>query len=139
LPEPCEDGDEESGGKVIEFIPFGLLFAIPIGWVSFVLARRKGRNAKAWGLWMWALAAIWLGGAAALPSMPGSGDDGPAAIPVVLLAAGCFALQVVSVASLVLGRRSEEEAGAASRTRIVVLLAILGAILALSLIFAYVL
>jgi hypothetical protein len=123
---------------VIEFIPFGAVFAIPIGWVSFLLARRKGLNGKAWALWMWALAAVWLAGAAALPSMPGSEGDRSTAMPVLFLSAGCFSLQVVLSASLVMARSSERGTGAAPRTRIIVLLAVLGVVLALSLIFAFV-
>ena len=123
---------------MIEFIPFGLLFAIPIGWASFVLARRKGRSARRWGLWMWVLAAIWLTGAAALPSLPGSVQEKLASMAVLFLGAGCFALQVVMAAWLVTARGTDGGAAQASGTRVVILLAVLGAVLALSLIFAFV-
>jgi hypothetical protein len=122
---------------MIEFIPFGVVAGIPIGVGFFFLARRRQRAAKAWGPAMWALAAPWLGGAAALPSMAGGARE--AAVPVVFLAGGCFVVQLVMLVLLLLSGGPGTMTAAPSKRRIVLLLAILSMAVALSLAFAFVL
>jgi len=124
---------------MIEFIPLGMLAAVPVGVGFFFLARRKGRSKSAWGISMWVLAAVWLAGAAALPSMAGDARDQAAAMPFVFLMAGCFLLQLVLFFSLLFASRPGSGADTASKKRIVILLAILGFIIGFSVVFAFVL
>lgn len=123
---------------MIEFSPFGILAGFPIGLFFFLLARRKQRGAKAWGLSMWALGALWIAGAAVLPSMSGSAPEKAAALPVAYVTAGSFLLQAVLLFSLLLSGRTATVDEAASKRRIVVLLAILALIVVITVIAVFV-
>jgi hypothetical protein len=120
---------------MIEFIPFGLLLGVPVGFGCFVLARRKGRATWAWGLSIGVLATLWLAGAAAIPSI--AGGDRSAAMPVVFLMAGCLLVQVGLLVVLLSSGKRGTGSKTSSEKRVYILLAILGGIFALSLLFAY--
>jgi len=119
---------------MIEFIPFGLLAGVPIGFGCFALARRKGRTAWVWGLSMGVLATLWLAGAAAIPSM--AGGHMAAAVPVVLLTAASLLVQVVLAISLLTTPAAGSADTGVRTRRIVILLVVMCAVLALSVIVA---
>jgi hypothetical protein len=122
---------------VIEFLPLGLLVAIPVGIGGLLIARRRRRLGSVWGLSSWVLASLWIAGAAALPSM--AGGDRAAAMPIVMLTLGCFLVQLMLFLYLFTADVPGREPGPATRRRIVILLAVMGVILALSFVFACVL
>ena len=119
---------------MIEFIPFGLLAGVPIGFGCFALARRKGRAAGVWGLSMGVLATLWLAGAAAIPSM--AGGDPASALPVVLLTAASLLVQLVLAIALLTTQAAGSADTGVRKRRIVILLVVMGALLALSVVVA---